>query len=147
MKARVEFKKLYSDAIIPKKAHESDAGYDLFAYTANELDIKPGETVMVNAGVSMALPKGYEAQVRPRSGMAAKNSISIVNSPGTIDESYRGTICVILINLGKEIYRIKHGQRIAQMVIHKLPEVEVVEVEELTPAQERNEAGFGSTGL
>ena len=145
---RVEFKKLYEDAILPKKAHLTDAGFDLYAYTNNaDVVLELTEQTLIKVGVAMALPNGFEAQVRPRSGLALKNGISIVNSPGTIDSSWRGEIGVILINFGKEAFTIKHGMRIAQMVIQKLPEVEVIEVKELTEPKERGQAGFGSTGV
>jgi len=149
---KVEFKKLYPDSKLPLKAHESDAGYDLCAYLGDENNspvpehILPGCRTLVKTGFCMALSSGYEAQIRPRSGLALKHGITIANSPGTIDSGYRAEVGVILINLGPNTFIVKHGDRIAQMVIQKLPEIEVVEVEELTPATERNLGGFGSTG-
>lgn len=149
---KVEFKKLYADSRLPKKAHESDAGFDLYAHTANDhfggvIDLQPGQRVLVKTGFGMALPIGYEGQVRPRSGLALKHGITVVNSPGTIDAGYRNEVGVILLNTGDQVFRVLHGERIAQLVIHKLPEVEVVEVEELSNPSERGQAGFGSTGV
>jgi dUTP pyrophosphatase len=144
---KVEFKKLYNDSILPKKAHESDAGFDLYAYTGRQISIEPGMRMLIKAGFGMALPIGYEGQVRPRSGLALKNGISVVNSPGTIDAGYRNEVGVILINHGSETFFVNHGDRIAQLVIQKLPEVEIVEVEELSNPSDRGQAGFGSTGI
>lgn len=145
--AKVEFKKLYNDSILPKKAHPSDAGFDLYAYTNRQVSIEPGMRISIKAGFGMALPVGYEGQVRPRSGLALKNGISVVNSPGTIDAGYRNEVGVILINHGNETFFVNHGDRIAQLVIQKLPEIEVVEVEELSNPSDRGQAGFGSTGI
>lgn len=157
MKVTVEFKKLYADSLLPKRAHISDAGFDLHAHTVphpegdNDLSegyfLHPGKQVLVKCGFGMALPVGFEGQVRPRSGLALKNGISVVNSPGTIDAGYRNEVGVILINHGANIFQIKRGDRIAQLVIQKLPEVEVVEVQELSNPSERGMAGFGSTGV
>lgn len=157
--ARVEFKKLYEDSILPKRAHETDAGFDLYAHSFHEvirgilhpLDVtnfrlEPGNRVLVKTGFGMAIPPGYEAQVRPRSGLALKNGISVVNSPGTIDAGYRNEVGVILINMGHVTFELSVGGRIAQLVINKLPEIEVVEVNELSTPSERGVAGFGSTG-
>lgn len=150
---KVEFKRLYPSSILPKKAHESDAGFDLHANLIQhfgegfKLTMPPGSRILVKCGFGMALPIGYEGQVRPRSGLALKNGISVVNSPGTIDAGYRNEVGVILINHGKEEFTINHGDRIAQLVINKLPEVEVIEVEELSSPSERGHAGFGSTGV
>ena len=153
---KVEFKKLYEDSILPKKAHETDAGFDLYVNSMGQAGIKsdecsislaPGQRCLFKCGFGMAMPVGYEAQVRPRSGLALKHGISVVNSPGTIDAGYRNEVGVVLINLGQEDFLVNLGDRIAQMVIQKLPDVEVVEVEELSVPSERGEAGFGSTGV
>jgi dUTP pyrophosphatase len=152
---RVEFKKLYKDSILPKKAHESDAGFDLYAHDTGikgfnfveGISLAPGQRVLIKCGFGMAIPVGFEGQVRPRSGLALKNGISVVNSPGTIDAGYRNEVGVILINHGDEPFNIRPGDRIAQLVIQKLPDVEVVEVEELSNPSERGQAGFGSTGV
>lgn len=155
---RVEFKKLYEDSILPQKAHASDAGFDLHAHSApeenkligsqNEYVLGPGQYCLVKCGFGMALPEGYEAQVRPRSGLALKHCVSVVNSPGTIDAGWRSEVGVILINHhNTKTFIFKLGERIAQMVIQKLPDIEAVEVKELIPASERGMAGFGSTGV
>lgn len=151
MKVKVKFKKLYPDTQLPKQAHPGDAGMDLFAYTTNShfgdvAYLKPGERTLVKCGFSMAIENGWEAQVRPRSGLALKNGLSIVNTPGTIDSTYRGEVGVILINHGTETFRVNHGDRIAQMVIAQVPEVEVEEVDELDKTV-RGTGGFGSSDI
>lgn len=128
---------------LPSYAHPGDAGMDL--YSAESCVLKPGERKIVSTGVKIAVPHGYEAQVRPKSGLAAKNGISIVNSPGTIDSGYRGIVGIILINHGNEELKIEKNMKIAQMVINK---VELVDVEEVTELDDtaRGKGGFGSTG-
>jgi dUTP pyrophosphatase len=118
---------------------------DLFAALDGELMLGPGERALVPTGIAIALPIGYEAQIRPRSGLALKNGISLVNSPGTIDPDYRGEIGVIIINHGQEPFVIRNGDRIAQMVIAPFIRAELKEVEELPPTQ-RGVGGFGHTG-
>lgn len=164
--ARVEFKKLYEDSILPRKAHESDAGFDLCAHSVMTVNpegkleawplgadslgmwiLTPGMRVLVKCGFGMALPQCYEAQVRPRSGLALKRGIAIVNSPGTIDAGYRNEVGVILLNTSGQDFDFKPGERIAQMVIQKLPDIEAVEVDELSNPSDRGQAGFGSTGV
>ena len=140
---KIKIKKLKETAIIPKYAHEGDAGVDL--YSTEDYILKPGERILVSTGIAIAIPKGYEAQVRPRSGLALKHGISIVNTPGTIDCQYRGEIGVIVINLGKEDYKIEKGHKIAQMAFNKIEEADFEEVEELDSTK-RGEGGFGSTG-
>lgn len=127
----------------PKYAHTGDAGMDL--YSSEELILKPGEHRLVQTGIKIAVPPGYEMQVRPRSGLAYKHGISVVNAPGTIDAQYRGPVGVILINHGKEDFEIKKGERIAQMVLNKFESFDFEEVEELDETK-RGEGGFGSTG-
>ena len=129
--------------LMPRKAHFDDAGFDM----RSRIDtvIQAGSVFCVPTGIHMELPYGYEAQVRPRSGLALKNGIGCLNSPGTIDAGYRGEVCAILFNFGKEDFHIKRGDRIAQMVIAKLPEAELVSVTELTDT-DRGNGGFGSTG-
>ncbi len=144
---KVEFKKLYEDSVLPKKAHESDAGFDLHAHISEQIGLSPGERKLIKCGFGMALPIGYEGQVRPRSGLALKSGIGVVNSPGTIDAGYRNEVGVILINHGADDFIVNNGDRIAQLVIHKLPEIEAVEVQELSNPSERGMAGFGSTGV
>lgn len=139
----LKVKRLHEDAIIPSYAKAGDAGMDL--HSIESVGIPAGERGLVKTGISIELPKGYEAQVRPRSGLALKKGISVLNTPGTIDEGYRGEVGVILINLGSEIVFIKKGDRIAQMVINKVESVNVEEVELLSDT-ERGSGGFGSTG-
>ncbi|MFY9288156.1 MAG: dUTP diphosphatase [Alphaproteobacteria bacterium] len=131
---------------IPAYATEHAAGMDLCAAVANDMVVEPGKRVLVPTGLSIALPEGYEAQVRPRSGLALKNGITVLNSPGTIDADYRGEVQVILANLGTEAFTITRGMRIAQMVVASYARVEWQQVKEL-PSSERGAGGFGSTGL
>jgi dUTP pyrophosphatase len=137
-------KKLSPDAILPRYAHPGDAGMDLCA--AESADIAPGCSHMVHTGLAIQLPAGTEAQVRPRSGLALKNGITVLNSPGTIDEGYRGEVCVILINHSKTSFHIDKGMRIAQMVVQPVLTVSVEEAAELVDSA-RGTGGFGSTGL
>ncbi len=130
---------------LPEYATEFSAGLDLRAFIANSIELKPLERVIIKTGLKLALPKGYEAQIRPRSGLAIKHGISVLNSPGTIDSDYRGEIGVILVNLSKNVYIIESGDRIAQMIIAKHEVVDWDSVKELSKSL-RNEAGFGSTG-
>ncbi len=139
----LKIKKLNKDAIIPKIAHKGDAGMDL--YSISEVGIPVGETRLIKTGIAIQLPHMTEAQVRPRSGLALKHSITVLNTPGTIDEGYRGEIGVILINHGKETFVVEKHMKIAQMVVKPIYEVNVLEVDELTDS-ERGEGGFGSTG-
>ena len=127
----------------PKKAHVDDAGYDLYSCIDVEIASMSGTAVPV--GFSMELPSGYEAQIRPRSGLAAKYHITVTNSPGTVDANYRGEVKAILYNLGKEPFTIRRGDRIAQMVICKLPEIELKGGAALAES-DRGTNGFGSTG-
>ena len=127
----------------PKKAHPDDAGYDLYSRIDAVLD--PLSGMVIPVGFAMELPSGYEAQIRPRSGLAAKHHITVTNSPGTVDANYRGEVKAILYNLGREPFIIQRGDRIAQMVICKLPEIDLVETTELSQP-DRNTNGFGSTG-
>lgn len=131
---------------LPAYATEHSAGMDLMAAIDAPMVLEPGSTAMVPTGLSFALPDGYEAQVRPRSGLAAKHAVTVLNSPGTVDADYRGEIKVILINHGRQPFTIERGMRIAQMVIARYARVEWNVVSEL-PASERGEGGFGSTGL
>ncbi|GAA0740425.1 dUTP diphosphatase [Clostridium oceanicum] len=140
----LKIKKLNEEAIIPKYAHDSDAGMDL--YSVENKTINVGETILVKTGIAIELPENTEAQVRPRSGLALKHSITVLNTPGTIDEGYRGEIAVILINHGKKPFDIEKGMRIAQMVIKPVLKVKVTEALDLT-SSDRNAGGFGSTGL
>ena len=130
---------------MPSYSTPLSAGMDLRANLSEPVTLKPLERMLVPTGLHIELPAGYEAQVRPRSGLAAKHGISIVNSPGTIDADYRGEIKVILVNLSTEDFVIAPGERIAQMVVARHERVEWEEVEVLE-ASERGEGGFGSTG-
>ena len=129
--------------LMPAKAHSDDAGFDI--RSSVDMDLNPGEPHLVSTGIFMEFPPGYEAQVRPRSGLALKHALTVLNSPGTIDAGYRGEVCVIMLNAGNEPFAVKRGDRIAQMVINKLPEVEIVAAEKLSDTA-RGEGGFGSTG-
>lgn len=133
------------DLPLPEYMSANASGVDLLAAIEEDISISPGDRKLIPAGISLALPSGFEGQIRPRSGLALKNGLTVLNSPGTIDADYRGEIKVILINLGPEAYKIRRGERIAQLVIQALPEVILTEVEEL-PATERGEGGFGHTG-
>ena len=138
-------KRLHSDVNIPKYETEGSSGLDLEAYIEKDLRLLSGERKLVPTGVSVAMPNNFEIQIRPRSGLAYKNGISVVNTPGTIDSDYRGEIKVLLINLGTEVVTIKKFQRIAQMVICPIIKANLKEVQEL-PETIRGAGGFGSTG-
>ena len=129
--------------LAPAKAHPDDAAYDLRSRVDTE--IPAGGTTLVPTGLFLELPVGYEAQIRCRSGLALKHDLSLPNAPGTVDAGYRGEVGVIVCNRGKAPFPVKRGDRIAQMVISKLPEVELVQVEELSETA-RGAGGFGSTG-
>ena len=129
-----------------KKATDGSSGFDLLAALPNKVILQPGETKLIPCGFSLQMPFGIEAQVRPRSGIALKNSVTVLNSPGTIDADYRGEICVILINHGKSIFEISPGMRIAQLIFMKLPEIEIDITKELDET-DRGSGGFGSTGV
>ncbi len=135
--------KLKEDAILPEKAHEDDAGYDLFAQEG--VVIPPGESRLVPTGIALGLPPMTEAQIRPRSGLALKNQITLLNTPGTIDAGYRGEIGVIMINHGKQDFEVKKGMKIAQMVIGRVWPTELILADSLEDT-ERGSGGFGSTG-
>ena len=139
----LKIKKLTETAVIPNYAHENDAGLDLFSDEKRTLS--PGEFSMVKTGIAIELPPGTEAQIRPRSGLAAKHGITVLNSPGTIDEGYRGEICVILINHSKKDFEIKSGMKIAQMVISDVTRASVSLSRRLNDSS-RGSGGFGSTG-
>ena len=142
--AKIRFRMAENCAdLTPAKAHPDDAAYDLRARVDMELPSR--RSVLVPTGLFLELPFGYEAQIRPRSGLALKHDIMLTNSPGTIDAGYRGEVGVIMYNGGTAEFEIKRGDRIAQMVIAKLPEVELVCVESLSETG-RGEGGFGSTG-
>ncbi len=130
---------------LPTYATDQAAGMDLTAALEEAIELAPGERALVPTGISIALPAGYEAQIRPRSGLAIKNGVTVLNTPGTVDADYRGEIGVVLINHGQEDFVIERGMRIAQMVISQHANVEWNVVKELNET-ERGEGGFGSTG-
>ncbi len=130
---------------LPMYATEGSAGMDLRANLENTITIQPFDRVLISTGLKIALPVGYEAQIRPRSGLALKKGITVLNTPGTIDADYRGDIGIILINLGKEAVKIEPGERIAQMIINKYETITWKEVDSLEKT-ERGDGGFGSTG-
>jgi dUTP pyrophosphatase len=140
----MQIKRLHDDASLPAYAHPGDAGLDLFAYES--LTLCPGQSAVVKTGIAIALPAGTEGQVRPRSGLAAKHQISVLNTPGTIDEGYRGEVGVILMNFGQSDFAIEKGMKIAQLVVTPVYRVDVQAVESL-PDTARGEGGFGSTGV
>jgi dUTP pyrophosphatase len=145
MRPRVQIKKLRPDAIVPRYMTAHAAGLDLSAAIDAPIEIAIGARAAIPTGLAIKLPEGYEAQVRPRSGLAREHGITLVNAPGTIDADYTGHVIVLLINHGDRPVRIESGQRIAQLVIAPVVQAELTEVEEL-PSTERGAGGFGSTG-
>ena len=141
---QVLVKKLHPDARMPAYMTEFAAGMDICAHLKEVLIIAPGQRCLVPTGLAFAIPPGYEVQVRPRSGLAIKHGIALVNSPGTIDADYRGEICIILINHGLETFTISSGDRIAQIIVAPVSQAELVQVSELTET-ERGSGGFGHT--
>ena len=129
-----------------EKATKGSAGFDLLASINDPLEIEAGKSLLVPCGFSLQMPNHFEAQVRPRSGLALKNSVTVLNTPGTIDSDYRGEICVILINHGQTSFKITRGMRIAQIIFKENPEVNLVEVDKLNDTK-RGSGGFGSTGV
>lgn len=135
---------LMTGSPVPDYAHPGDAGADIHA--AEAVMLEPGQRALVATGIAIALPHGYAAFVHPRSGLAAKHGITIVNAPGTVDAGYRGEIKVNLLNTGSEAHRIEVGDRIAQLIVQRVEQVRFIEVERL-PGSDRGERGHGSTGL
>lgn len=129
-----------------KKATDGSAGFDLVSASKEKIILKPSQSKLIPCGFSLQMPKDFEAQIRPRSGLALKNMITVLNSPGTIDSDYRGEVCVIIVNHGSESFGIDRGMRIAQIVFAKLPSFELVESNNLDETT-RGKGGFGSTGL
>ncbi len=146
IKIRIKRKDSAKDLPVPSYATEGSSGVDLYADVEQDEVLVPGQIKLVSCGIYIEMPRGYEAEVRPRSGLAIKHGISLVNSPGTIDSDYRGLINLIVINLGKEDYVIQRGQRLAQMVFKEVARAEFVEVEELDETK-RAHGGFGHTGV
>ena len=140
----VKFRKIDPAAILPSYAHPGDAGMDV--RSVEELVVEPGGRKLVRTGLVMMLPPGYEAQVRPRSGLALKNGVTVLNTPGTIDEGYRGEVGVILANFGAEPFRVEKGAKIAQIVIAPCTRAAIVETTEIDETA-RGTGGFGSTGV
>ncbi len=144
----LHFKRLSHAKDLPLPSYESvhAAGMDIRAALEESIELKPGERMLIPTGLQMALPEGYEAQIRPRSGLAWRNGITMLNTPGTIDADYRGEVKVLAVNLGDEHFTVNHGDRIAQMVIAPVQQCFIKEVETL-PESARGEGGFGSTGI
>ena len=134
-----------NDLPLPGRATPDSSGLDLAACVTQPVVLAPGQRALIPTGFAVALPRGYEAQIRPRSGLALRSGLTMLNTPGTIDADYRGEIGVIAVNLGSEPVTIRRGERIAQMVIQQVPACELVEAETL-PATGRGGGGFGSTG-
>jgi dUTP pyrophosphatase len=145
---KIHIKRLKKDrpVSLPRYMTEGSSGMDLFASLADEVTLVPGDRKLIPAGISVAIPEGFEGQIRPRSGLAVQKGIGIVNGPGTIDADYRGEVAVLLINFGKEPFTIRNGDRIAQMVISPVTRVTLEEVEDLPPTP-RQGGGFGHTGI
>jgi dUTP pyrophosphatase len=145
--AALQIKRLSAHAQLPRRMSAHAAGLDLAACLpeGEPIRLDPGARALIPTGLALAIPAGFEAQVRPRSGLALRHGISVLNAPGTIDADYRGELKVILVNLGAEPFDVAHGERIAQLVVAAVASPELVEVEELPPA-ERGDGGFGSTG-
>ena len=139
-------KRLSKDIILPKYETSGSSGLDLSANIKTPVEIEPGKTTIIPTGISVSIPKNFEIQIRPRSGLAAKNQISVLNTPGTIDADYRGEIKVILINLSKETFIVENGARIAQMVVCPVIKAKLKEVDSLDNTS-RGSGGFGSTGM
>ena len=142
---KVLIKKLNPKVKSPSYKTDGASGMDLIAFVKKPIKILPGETNLVPTGISIAIPEGYEIQIRPRSGLAAKNQITVLNTPGTIDSDYRGELKIILINHGKKEFIINNNDRVAQMVLTPVSKIELKEVEMLTNTN-RGKGGFGSTG-
>ena len=142
---KILVKKFDKDIRLPVYKTSGSSGMDLVAYIKSEINIKPGKTAMIPTGIAVAIPRNYEIQIRPRSGLAAKKGISVLNTPGTVDSDYRGEIKIILINLSKKKFIVKSGDRIAQMVLCPVAMGELKEVK-ILPRTVRGKRGFGSTG-
>ena len=142
---KILVKKFDKNIKLPTYETSGSSGMDLVAYIKNKITIKPGKTAMISTGIAIAIPKNYEMQIRPRSGLAAKKGISVLNTPGTVDSDYRGEIKIILINLSEESFVVKSGDRVAQMMLCPVIKAKLKEVKNL-PKTIRNRGGFGSTG-
>jgi len=142
---KVLIKKLNSKVQLPKYKTDGSSGMDLMAFTESPINIRPQESALIPTGITIAIPEDTEIQIRPRSGLAAKSNISVLNTPGTIDSDYRGEIKIILFNHGKEEFIINNNDRVAQMILTPIIKAELEEVEDL-PKTLRGSGGFGSTG-
>ena len=142
---KILVKKFDKNIKLPTYKTSGSSGMDLVAYIKNKITIDPGKTVIIPTGIAVAIPKNYEIQIRPRSGLAAKKGISVLNTPGTVDSDYRGEIKIILINLSKKSFVIKSGDRVAQMILCPVAKGKLQEVKNL-PKTVRGKGGFGSTG-
>ena len=138
-------KRLSDKVVLPKYETEGSSGLDLAAHINESIEIKPGSTAIIPTGLAVSIPKNFEIQIRPRSGLAAKNQLSVLNTPGTIDADYRGDLGVILINHSNKNFIVKSGDRIAQLVISKFERVEWESTEKINSTM-RGSSGFGSTG-
>ena len=142
---KILIKRLSKEVPLPKYETSGSSGMDLAANINANIDINPGKTAIIPTGLALSIPKGFEVQIRPRSGLAANQKLSVLNTPGTIDADYRGEIKVILINLGQESFKVEKGLRIAQMVVCPIVQAQLKEVDDLSET-ERGKGGFGSTG-
>jgi dUTP pyrophosphatase len=142
---KILIKRLSKEISLPKYETSESSGMDISANIGSSISIYPGDTAIIPTGLALSIPRGFEAQIRPRSGLAAKQKVSVLNTPGTIDADYRGEIKVILINHSKELFTVEKGQRIAQLVICPVIQVQLKEVDNLDETK-RGEGGFGSTG-
>ena len=142
---KILVKKFDKNLKLPTYKTSGSSGMDLTAYTKSKINIKPGKIAIIPTGIAVAIPKNYEIQIRPRSGLAAKKGISVLNTPGTVDSDYRGEIKIILINLSKKSFVVKSGDRIAQMILCPVAKGRLKEVKNL-PKTVRGKGGFGSTG-
>ena len=142
---KILIKRLSKEVSLPKYETSGSSGMDLAANIDADINIDPGKTAIIPTGLALSIPKGFEIQISPRSGLAAKQKISVLNTPGTIDADYRGEIKIILINLGQETFKVEKGLRIAQMVVCPVVQAQLKEVDDLNET-ERGKGGFGSTG-
>ena len=142
---KILIKRLSKEISLPKYETTGSSGMDLAANIVDNINVDPGNTAIIPTGLALSIPKGFEIQIRPRSGLAAKQKISVLNTPGTIDADYRGEIKIILINLGQETFKVEKGLRIAQMVVCPVVQAQLKEVDDLNET-ERGKGGFGSTG-
>jgi dUTP pyrophosphatase len=145
MSLEVRVKRLRSQAELPRYQTPGSAGMDLHACVEAPVAIAPGTRAMIGTGLAFAIPKGWEGQVRPRSGLAAKHGVTVINSPGTIDSDYRGEVGVVLVNHGSETFTVKNGERVAQIVFAEYAQAALVDVPELDDTS-RGAGGYGSTG-